>query len=299
MRQPNLFIVGAPKSGTTAIYEYLRAHRNVFMSDPKEPAYFATDLPGLRGLGPHPDYAALFAAATDEERVIGEGSTCYIYSQVAAANIREFNRAAKIVVMLRNPADAVVSFHAQLCYDTDEDQADFETAWRLQAERRQGHAVPRYCRAPDRLQYQRVFQLGSHVERILEFFPQRQIKLIRFDDFITAPATVYEGLLMFLGLPSDDRRDFSDINRSKQHRLRWLGRLTMQPPPLLQRSVDALKRKLGLASLGLGPSVIRWNRRYFRRRPIRAELRQELTDTFRTDILKLAQIMNRDLSDWL
>lgn len=299
MRQPNLFIVGAPKSGTTAIYEYLRAHRRVFMSDPKEPAHFAADLPGLRGLGPHRDYAALFAAATDDQLVVGEGSTCYIYSQVAVTNLREFNRAAKIVAMLRNPVDAVVSFHAQLCYDTDEDQTDFATAWRLQDRRRQGHAIPRHCRAAARLQYQRVFQLGQHVERILDVFPRRQVKLIRFDDFINSPATVYQDLLAFLDLPGDNRRDFPDINRSKQHRLRWLGRLTMQPPPLVQRPVRTLKRKLGLTTLGLGARVIRWNRRYVRRRPISTELRRELTETFRSDILKLAEIMDRDLSDWL
>ena len=44
---PNLFIIGAPKSGTTSLYQYLRSHPNIFMCTPKEPNYFSNDLNGL------------------------------------------------------------------------------------------------------------------------------------------------------------------------------------------------------------------------------------------------------------
>ena len=43
-RTPDLFIVGAPKSGTTSLYEYLKGHPDVFMSVVKEPCYFSRDL---------------------------------------------------------------------------------------------------------------------------------------------------------------------------------------------------------------------------------------------------------------
>ena len=44
MKRPDFFIVGAFKAGTTALYEYLRAHPQIFMSVPKEPMYFGQDL---------------------------------------------------------------------------------------------------------------------------------------------------------------------------------------------------------------------------------------------------------------
>jgi hypothetical protein len=43
MRKPDFFIVGAPKSGTTAMYEYLKAHPEIFMCR-KEPHFFGSDL---------------------------------------------------------------------------------------------------------------------------------------------------------------------------------------------------------------------------------------------------------------
>jgi len=299
MIRPDFFVVGAPKSGTTAICDYLRAHPHVFMSDPKEPAFFATDMPNLCYLGPHGDYAALFEGATAQHFAVGEGSTCYLYSRVAVAKIQEFNPQARIIAVLRNPIDATPSFHAQLCYDTDEDQDDFATAWRLQSRRCEGQAIPRHCRAPARLQYRQVFLLGEHVERILRCFPRTQVKLILFDDFARSPAAAYSDLLAFLGVPGDNRRDFPRVNPGKTHHARWLARLIMQPPPILQRPVDAIKRRLGLESLGLGRALIRWNRRAVSRLPIGTELREELTAAFREDILKLARVLGRDLSHWL
>lgn len=43
MVKPNFFIVGAAKAVTTAIYEYLVQHPDVYMSSVKEPNFFATE----------------------------------------------------------------------------------------------------------------------------------------------------------------------------------------------------------------------------------------------------------------
>ncbi|NJO14781.1 MAG: sulfotransferase [Thioploca sp.] len=60
MKKPNFFIVGAPKCGTTALSEYLSSHPNVFMSYPKEPHYFSTDMPNKRSSSSLEDYLQLF-----------------------------------------------------------------------------------------------------------------------------------------------------------------------------------------------------------------------------------------------
>jgi len=44
VKRPDLFIIGAFKAGTTAMYEYLRLHPQLFMNVPKEPMYFGADL---------------------------------------------------------------------------------------------------------------------------------------------------------------------------------------------------------------------------------------------------------------
>src|SRR5688572_20545105 len=104
-RKPNLFLVGAPRCGTTALYTYLKAHPDVFMSPIKELHYFSTDLfqPApqaiIRNEG---DYMAMFAGA-EGQRWVGEASPYYIYSATAPAAIKAFSPDARLVVTLRNP----------------------------------------------------------------------------------------------------------------------------------------------------------------------------------------------------
>ena len=65
-RDPTFMIVGAPKCGTTALYEYLQAHPQVFVSDPKEPHFYAEDLGAHRSVFTRAEYHKLFALARPE-----------------------------------------------------------------------------------------------------------------------------------------------------------------------------------------------------------------------------------------
>ncbi len=299
MTRLNFFMVGAPKCGTTALYEYLRPHPQIFLSEPKEPASLASDMPKLHYLGSCRDYDELFAQAGPQHAIVGEGSTCYLYSETALARIRELNPRAKILIMLRNPIEAVVAFHSQMCYDLDEDQRNFETAWRLQEERREGRSMPATCRAALRLQYRQVFLLGQHVERVLTLFPRDRVKLVLFDDFVADTRAVYQDVLGFLEVQDDGRSDFPRINANKVNRSRWLAAMTLQTPRSIMRPITAVKEKLGVKSLGIGRALIWLNRRPARRKPLAPELRSELIEAFRDDVELLSRILKRDLSHWL
>ena len=72
--RPNFFIVGAPKCGTTALSHYLRQHPRIFFSLPKEPHYFATDLPRYRMVTHEPAYLEYFRGAGPQHTAVGEGS---------------------------------------------------------------------------------------------------------------------------------------------------------------------------------------------------------------------------------
>ena len=128
MRKPNLFIVGAPKSGTTALYEYLKVHPEIFMSAYKEPHYFGSDLRGPRMeqfRGNDRKYLSLFAAATNEKWV-GEASIWYLYSQRAAQEIKAYDPNAAIIIMLRNPLEMGYSMFYQSSYTGNEILPTFE-----------------------------------------------------------------------------------------------------------------------------------------------------------------------------
>src|SRR5437870_2101984 len=129
-RVPDFFIVGQHKSGTTALYEMLRRHPQIFMPERKEPRYFADDLPSrYQPWQEHgepetyDDYLSLFDPARPDQ-LIGEASTAYIWSRTAAARIAAAQPAARVIVLLREPASYVRSMHMQLLEIGTEKEAD-------------------------------------------------------------------------------------------------------------------------------------------------------------------------------
>jgi hypothetical protein len=298
MRRPNFFIVGAPKCGTTAMSEYLRTHPRIYFSPIKEPYYFSSDFVGF-GTTLLDDYLRLFAKARPEHQAVGEASVWYLYSQVALARIREFEPSAKIIAMLRNPVDLAYSLHSELYYCFAEDQADFATAWELQAERSRGQCLPPGCPVPQFLQYRDACSLGLQVKRMLETFPREQIHFLLFDDLVRDTKRCYESLLAFLNVPSDGRLHFPRINENKRHRSRRLCYLLMRKPGSTPRALRCLKRTLGLEYWGISRYLLRLATRPAVREPLDPALEQRLVAEFRDDVLLLSELLHRDLSGWL
>jgi hypothetical protein len=296
--KPNFFIAGAPKCGTTALYEYLSPHPNIFMPRLKEPHFFSTDLgyPIVKTLA---EYTQLFAEASPQHLRVGEASASYLCSTEAIPNLHEYNPEARIIAMFRNPVDMVYSLHAQLLYWSEETEADFETAWRLQERRRRGLDLPRICRDPFWLQYARVGQFGTQSERLLSTFPQDQVKLIFFDDFAASPEKIYGEVIEFLELPHDNRTDFPRFNEHKRAKLTWLRNFVRKPPPALRNAYRRLKRVVGEERIGVVKRhIVDLNTSRERRPPLSAEFRSELVETFRGQVALLSQLTGRDLSHW-
>jgi hypothetical protein len=297
--KPELFIVGAPKCGTTALCEYLRAHPSVFISRPKEPFFFCDDLPGLPGVKSADQYDALFRNVPPGTRIAGEGSATYLCSDVALDRIRAFSPDARIIAMLRNPIELAPSFHSQLLYNRTEDQESFERAWALQDERAEGRSIPELCREPAILQYRKVARLGEQVERLFSIFPREQTLLVFFEDFRRSPREVYLRVLEFLDIPDDGRTDFPRVNENKRHRLGALARFTQRPPRILSAAASAARRLLGRDDLVfLGP-LRRANASVRERTPLSIQMRQQLVDEFAGDVERLAGLTGRDLRHWL
>lgn len=297
--KPSFFIVGAPKCGTTALYEYLRPHPNIFMAEIKEPHFFARDLGTYPRIKTLDDYQALFAGAGDEHLQVGEASVYYLRSTVAIPNIREFNPAARLIAMFRNPVDMVYSLHSQLLHVSEETVADFATAWRLQERRAKGLDVPPGIRSPLLVQYYQVGQFGTQTERLLACFPREQVKLILYDEFAASPQRVYDEVIGFLGVPHDGRSEFPRINENKGARLSWLRRFYRKPPSALREAVRGLKRTVGGETISAAKKrLVALNTVRERRPPLAPELRAELVAAFRDEVALLGRLMNRDLSHW-
>jgi hypothetical protein len=294
MYEPNFFIVGAPKCGTTALHHYLSGHPQVFMTELKEPHHYCTDLPGCGGFFERRDYLALFAGARAEHVVRGESSVYYLFSEAAIPRILAEHPDAKFVVMVRNPVDLTYALHAQHLTGLNEDVEDFETAWQLQTARAAGRELPASCCEPRLLQYREIGLLGAQLRRALKHVAPEQLHIIIYDDFQRSVPQTYTRVLEFLELPHDGRHEFPIINASKRLRSRWVGHLLdyRQLPPVLRRA----GRALGLHRVQ--QSLAAWNFRAAPRRPLAAHVARNIAATFTEDIQLLSELLHRDLSHW-
>ena len=298
--KPNFFIVGAPKCGTTALYEYLRPHPNIFMPKVKEPHFFAKDLGTYPFIKTLEDYTELFADAGERHLRVGEASVYYLRSAVAIANIRSFNPDARLIAMFRNPVEMLHSFHAQLLYVSEESESDLETAWRLQEQRSRGIGLPPGSRGAFLLQYRELGRFGTQVERLLTTFPREQVKLILYDDFAASPQAVYDDVIRFLGIPHDGRTEFPRINEGKRARLAWLRDFYRKPPPPLRAAFRKLKRAVGGEGIGtVARKIVALNTVKEQRVPLSPEFKAELVAEFRDEVTLLSRLLNRDLSHWV
>jgi len=299
LSEPNFFLVGAPKCGTTALFDYLFQHPNVFCSDPKEPNYFATDFPSVQGPDHDAAYLDLFKDATETHQARGEASVVYMYSHAAIAAIRTRYPDARLIIMVRNPVDMVYSYHSQMLNTANESVTDFETAWRLQEARASGQSIPRQCLEPAFLQYAKMARFSQHIGAVLEHFSAQQVHIILFDDLKADPQAVFNGVTDHLGVPRCADIDFRVVNANRVQRSNVLAGMTERPAPkTIRRVLGPLKRALGLESFGLRNWLAQINMREAPRAPLAPEFRRELQVFFADEVSALEQLTGRDLSAW-
>ena len=181
--KPNLFIVGAPKCGTTTLYNALKQNPDILMCEEKEPHFFCNDLK-ISKYKSIIEYEKLFNSSNYNcKKIIGEASATYLFSKVALKNIKKYNPDAKIIVCIRNPIEFVYSFHNQMIRAGQENITNFETAWDLQQERSKGNSIPWTCKTPILLQYKKWGLFSEQLIRLYKYFPSAQIKLILLEEF--------------------------------------------------------------------------------------------------------------------
>jgi hypothetical protein len=306
-RVPHFFIVGQPKSGTTALYEMLRSHPQVFMPDFKEPRFYASDLPSrfqaprASGLPPetYEDYLALFEPAS-EGQLVGEASTAYIWSRTAAARIARARPEAKIIVILREPASYLRSLHLQLLQIRIEHAKTLRKALALEDARRAGKHVPREIeRWPQVLLYTDRVAYVEQLRRYHEVLPPEQVLVLIYDDFRDDNEGTVRRVLRFLELDEQAPVSVTEANptvRMRSVRVDGIVRsVTVGGNPIARHARRALKAVLPEDARERVRHVI-WRRLVFGRpRPADEELMDELSRRFRPEVQALSEYLGRDL----
>jgi hypothetical protein len=302
-KTPNFLIVGAARSGTTAIWQYLRQHPQVYLSTRKHTRFFAyeTETPSFNGPAPTrptlpyaiadvESYHALFDGVTNEV-AIGEASHSYLYKPEAADRIREYGSGMKLIAILRNPAERAYSNHAQMVRNGRERITDFALALEQEEVRIRDNWWPEF-------HYVRVGLYHRQLKRYFDLFERDRIRVYLYEDLGSDPTGMLRDVFRFLDV--DDsfvpeasvRYNASGLPRNGAVHL-LLQRLRRARPVAEQLLPEKHNRRLLRIGGGLH------NRNLVRTR-LSPEVRRKVIDTyFRDDIMELEGLIERDLSAWL
>ena len=172
---PNFFIIGAPRCGTTSLYEYLKKTKQIFMSHVKEPNYFSkATIPDNYIFAPvrnEKEYLKLFDGVTDEV-AIGESTVHYLQDPIAPKLIHEKIPDCKFIISLRDPVERAYSHF--LYYQS----FGFE-------KRTFRKAIEDNIKNIDNISGKHYINGGLYFEqlqRYLEFFKKEQILIILFEN---------------------------------------------------------------------------------------------------------------------
>ncbi len=304
-RMPDFFVVGHAKCGTTALYEALKQHPEVFLPDLKEPYFF---IPEVRreerwALFDAPrtleEYLALFAPATENQRV-GEVSPHYIWSDTAAPGIAAAQPEARIIAILREPTSFLRSLHIHLLKSHIETETSLRRALALEDSRRQGRSIPRSSRWPRLLLYSEHVRYADQLRRFYDLFPSERILVLVYEDFRRDNRATLAAVQRFLALDEESALEVSESNTTAQqvrrpglysalHQLsmghgRGGGTLrsaikALTPQGLRRRTLESTRHRLAI-----GDPV-----------PPDEELAAELRRRFKPEVIAVSELLGRDL----
>lgn len=298
---PNFLVIGAPKAGTTSLWDFLRAHPQVYMpADVKETNYFVLEGKRASYRGPGDEeglnrvavtdrarYERLFDGVTDE-MAVGEVSPFYMSDADIPRRISACIPRAKMVAILRNPVDRAFSSYLHLVRDGRE-TLDFATALQREAERAAANWEPLW-------RYRDLGLYHKYLSRYYELFDPGQIRVYLFEELIGDKRETLANLMQFLGIDNSVEIELKKMNSAAHVTLaknRLIKDLVFEDNIVKQ----AAKRWLPAGSVRMARDLLVSVNSYKPR--IAASVRRELQAFYRRDIEALERLIDRDLSRWL
>ena len=301
MTMPNFIIIGAAKSGTTALYKYLQQHPDIFMSKVKEPRFFAFEGETLTFKGPYDHgtrfntetitdlatYEALFDGVQNET-IIGEASPAYLSSaEKASARIQHHVPQAKLIAILRQPAERAYSGFMHTVRNGWEKNLNFAQVLEQEEQRIQDHWGALWHHQT----------LGFYSEQLTHYyqrFPKDQMRVYLYDDLKNDAPGLMRDIFQFLEVDDSFEPDMTKkVNMSGITRNQWLRQFLSRPDPIKNALKPLLPKRFrqSLVQKAKDGNLVRPS--------ISPDIRHQLTQVYQEDILKLQDLIDRDLSTWM
>lgn len=285
MTLPNFIIIGAPKSGTTSLNRYLQEHPEIFMSSLKESHFFSSDR--CKNSEALSEFKSLFQNVGNE-KAIGEACAGYIFKPEAPARMKALIPHAKLVAILRDPAERAYSEYLMRyrsgTLNVDLNTQDIESGfWEfMQTENK------------DKLYFQSISQY-------LQEFDRGQLHICLFEDLKHEQTRLLKDVCKFLGvdetlISASDNKVYNkggvpknQIVFSFLESLRYSSRRRLSKilPENIYSRIRSTYSKV--RDINMQTEVA----------PLSKDSRQKVIDMHREDILQLQDYLKRDLSAWL
>ncbi|QTN39560.1 sulfotransferase [Cryomorphaceae bacterium] len=301
---PTFLIIGAGKSGTTALHAYLDQHPDVYMSSVKETNFFALEGVDVKREGDQSEdqmehypwaitdrgeYLKLFEEA-GKVSAKGETSPMYLYNEKAPVNIKAWNPEMKLIAILREPVDRLYSRYMHLVREHRAPSKDFMNCldsnsiwWKRNDLVREGF-------------------YGTYIERYFNQFNPEQIKVFLYEDLRSDELRVIKEIYAFIGVDADFIPD-----TERQHNVSGKIKNPVVDALFGQRSI--LKRAIrslapGLveklrSSEGAQKMVQNIRSKNLEKAPLSPEDRRRIQEeVYASEMEKLSRLLNRDLGHW-
>jgi hypothetical protein len=291
---PNLFVVGAPKCGTTTLYNYLSAHSAILMSKIKEPAFFDKDSffdsNDEARAQEWSKYLALFDRDDTEKKIryLGDATPTMVFPKMVSRIRKMCGGDVKIIISMRNPVDRAYSHywhgyrlglekgHPDSELFQEEDPASIQDTGRF----------PKY--------YVLTGRYWMHIDRFVETFGRENVLLLNFDEIIENPDGAMDKVWSFLNLSpvtvQEKRSNPSQAPRFPQIQ-RFLATDSSVKNVIKKFLPSALRQKV--ASIVTSKNV-----REFKYPPMSSGLRTRLENYYEQDNDILAAKYGFDVSGW-
>ena len=295
MITPNLLIVGAAKSGTTSLHNYLKQHPDIFMSDHKEPHFFINNEIGTnripKGISKYDDYIALFKNS-ESYKYRGESSAMYLqFPDISIKNINKYlNDNVKIIIMLRNPIERAFSGYQHVKRYNVMETLDFEEAIK--------ECENRYFINTNFTPASRYINIGLYYNMVKKFKAnfKENIHIVIYDDFIADTQNELSKIFSFLNISE------CVINTNEKYMVGgWQWKSSFLKKLFLKKNF--FKKLIGfILPFQSFKKILRNSLMQVFSIPVvkmKDATKRSLLNFYKEDIKKLSNIIDRDLKIWL
>ncbi|MEQ9667893.1 sulfotransferase family protein [Coleofasciculus sp. G2-EDA-02] len=293
MHLPTFLIIGVQKAGTTSIYNYLNQHPQIYMSPVKETNFLEKNWEEIEDqrkakIDTFEKYCQLFTGVKDEI-AIGEASPNYLFHyESSSERIKRYVPNAKLIAVLRNPVDRAYSDYLMHIRDA------------IGKGKRTSLSEQIKYRADKSFVILKGFYY-KHLQHFYEEFDREQIQVYLYDDLSKKPIEFMQNMYRFVGVDDTFLPDVSKKAQvAKVPKNTAVNNILRQQNPLRTIVSSGLRLILPLeVRQNLRSRLIQMNSQEKKAAPLSPEDRQQLIELYREDILKLQDLIQRDLSAWL